>query len=280
MSDLSQQLNKIASDKATSGKQNTLLALAALVLLDKNNDIVFDADDPQGTLDRILAQADITLPSGKTLQSDGEEYAGTHSYQPVGPDLNLAPAAGSTVDDPKFLAAVMGNDIGDTLTKQGAYLAGVIGALSILGARATKYQIGALMGIIMDGVTDADGAVVAVIDGSDPSSVTRARAAFAVAQNNNNAGSGVDYGLDLLDIVSTRLAGAFSGTAKPFAIAKATVRSPKEVCILESDDVPVDGTTGLNFAGKGSLCTDYTHGEAYINTGSKAAPVWKKLTHA
>jgi hypothetical protein len=72
MSDLSQQLNKIASDKATNGKQNTLLAIAALVLLDKNNDVVFDADDPSGTLARILAAGDVSIPSGKTIATDGE----------------------------------------------------------------------------------------------------------------------------------------------------------------------------------------------------------------
>jgi hypothetical protein len=278
--ELTARLNKIASDRSTAGKQNALLAIAALVLLDKDNNVQFDADDLPGTLARILAAGDVALPTGKTIGTDEQPYAESHSYQPVSPDLNLDPAAGSTIDDPKFLAAVMGNIIGDTLTKQGAYLAGLIGALSILGVRATKYQIAALLGIVMDGVTDADAAVLAVIDGSDPSSITRARAAFAVAMNNNNAGSGVDYGLDLFDEAVTRLAGAFSGTAKPFAIAKALTRSPHEVCQLESADVPVDGTTGLNFAGKGSKCVDYTHGEEYINTGTKAAPVWKKLTHA
>ena len=53
--------------------------------------------------------------------------------------------------------------------------------------------------------------------------------AFAVAMNNNYAGSGVDYGLDLFDEAVTRLAGAFSGTAKPFAIAKALTRSEESV---------------------------------------------------
>jgi hypothetical protein len=277
MSDLSQQLNKIASDKGTAGKQTTLLALAALVLLDKDNKVTFDSDDLPGTLARILNAGDVAIPSGKSIATDGEPYAGDHSYQPVGPDLNLDPAAGSTVDDPKFLAAVMGNILGESLTKEGAYLAGVIGALSILGVRASKYQIAALLGIVMDGVTDADAAVVALIDGSDPSSVTRARAAFAVAMNNNNAGSGVDYGVDLFDD-ATRLAGAFSGTAKPFAIAKANLRSPNEVCYLESDDVP-DASVGMGFAGKGSKCVDFTHGEEYINVGTKATPDWQKMTH-
>jgi hypothetical protein len=134
------------------------------------------------------------------------------------------------------------------------------------------------MGIVMDGVTEADGAVVAVIDGSDPSSITRANAAFAARMNNNNAGSGVDFGLDLYD--PGRDSTILTGGGEPLAIAKAILRTPSQVCILEGAGVPVDGTTGDNFAATGSIYIDMTNGEAYINTGAIDAPVWKKITHA
>jgi hypothetical protein len=217
-----------------------------------------------------------TIPAGETIATDGEEYnPGAHSYQPVGPDLNLHADAGGEDNDPKFLSAVMGNVLGADLTKEGAYLAGVIAALSITGTRATLWQIAACIGIVMDGVTDCDAAVLAVIDGSDPSSITRARAAFGVAMNNNNAGSGVDYGLDLLDAGR----GALMSGGKAFAIAKALVRSPNEVCQLEGDGAP-SGSTGAGFAGKGSRYTDYTTPDEYINVGDKTTPSWKKLTRA
>ncbi len=41
--ELVQRLNKIASDKGVSG-QDSGLALASLVLIDKNNEVVADAD--------------------------------------------------------------------------------------------------------------------------------------------------------------------------------------------------------------------------------------------
>lgn len=215
------------------------------------------------------------LVTGPTLLI-AATYDGTSSFQPVAADLELGADAGNVGTNPKFLAPMMGNLLGADLTKAGAYLAGVIAALSVTGARATHYQVGAILGVIMDGVTDADGAVVAVIDGSDPSAATRANAAFAARMNNNHAGSGVDYGLDLLGPANEH----FSGTGKALAIAKALLRSPHGVCYLEGDGVPVDGTTGDNFAGKGSQYHDYTNGEIYVQTGIISNPVWKKVTHA
>jgi hypothetical protein len=75
--DLNQQLNKIASDKGVSGKA-TALAIAALVLLDKNGEVQFDADDLPGTLARLLAKgspngiidlADIVDPVNSATQA-------------------------------------------------------------------------------------------------------------------------------------------------------------------------------------------------------------------
>lgn len=212
------------------------------------------------------------------LASLAQSYDGTDSFQAIGVDLELDADAGSTSTDPKFLAALMGTLTGNALTKEGAYLAGVIAALSVTGARATEWQVGALLGVIMDGVTDADGAVVAVLDGSDPSAVTRANAAFAARVNNNDAGSGFDYGLDLYDPGRDDLFSAGDGIA--LAVDKAVVRSPNQVCWLEGSGVPVDGTTGTGFSAKGSMYVDVASGEWYINTGTIAASVWKAVTHA
>ena len=231
-------------------------------------------DEAPVTLVVPVVQSGETAPpetAGSPLEV-AETYAGTGSHQTVAADLELGAAAGNVATNPKFLAAIMGNLLGADLTKEGAYLAGVIAALSITGARATEYQVGALLGIVMDGVTDADGAVVAVIDGGDPSSVTRANAAFAARINNNNAGSGVDYGLDLLGPANPN----YSGTGIALAIAKAILRSPNEVCWLEGSGAPTDGGagTGAGFAGPGSRYTRLSNGALYLNTGSKASPTW------
>lgn len=225
-----------------------------------------------------LAYADGTDGNGGIELAPTYEEAG-HSFQTVAADLNLGPDVGGSGTNPKFLAAVMGNVLGDELTKDGAYVAGVIGADSVTGNKETDYQKGAVLGVIMDGVTEADAAVVAVIDGSDPSATTRANAAFAARMNNNDAGSGVDYGLDLYD-PGRGADYSDPGAGLPFAIAKAIVRTPSQVCILEGAGAPVDGTTGDNFAAKGSLYIDTAAGEAYINTGTITAPVWKGITHS
>lgn len=211
------------------------------------------------------------------------DYEGAGSYQPIWADLNVAAAGGSDDGtDPSFLAPIMGNVLGDVLTGEGNYLAGLIGAYSITGAKGTVYPAAGVMGIVMDGVTELDAAVLAVIDGSDPSAETRARAAFGVRMLNNHANSGVDYGLDLFDDAATTTE-FYSDTGKPFATAKALVRSPHELCWIEGDGAPVDYTdgdppgTGEGYAAKGSLYSDYTNAKLYINTGTKAQPAWTEM---
>lgn len=125
-------------------------------------------------------------------------YSDEGSYQTVEADLNVAAAAGSADGaDPSFIGAVMGNVIGDDLTKDANYLGGVIGHYNVTGTKATTYPAGAVLAGIGDGVTEADGAVVAYIDGD--SAQTNAGAAFKVRNNNSTAASGFDYGLDLYD---------------------------------------------------------------------------------
>jgi len=229
--------------------------------------------------------SNITLKPGKNrgvlIEPAGGEYTGTGSYQLLGVDLNLDAAAGtSEAGDTDFLAPIMGNVLGENLTKTNNYIAGLIGALSVLGTRASVLPVAAVLGVLMDASVNGDAIVLAHIDGGDPSTQTNARAAFGVSQFNNHASSGVEYGVDLQYTPSSEVNALLSGTAKPFKCTKALTRSPNNVCWLEGDGAPVDGATGDNFAGKGSMYTDYTNANLYIQTGAITSPVWKLVTRA
>lgn len=213
-----------------------------------------------------------------TLSQLASEYtypasAGAHSFQMLAADLTLEAGSGSSAgDNPKFLAAIMGNIIGATLTADANYLGGVIGAYSVTGTKATTYPAGAVLAQISDSVTEADGAVVAYIDGD--SGVTTANAAFKAMANNSNAGSGFNYGLDLTS-------GSHDGF-NALAILKADLRLTNDVCVLQGTAVPTDGTTGANFAGPGSMYirVSGSNSNAYINCNTKASPTWKLVTRA
>lgn len=136
------------------------------------------------------------IPENASVTYSPVEYADDGSYQPIGPDLNLDPAAGtSDVGDSAYLAPIMGNVIGDLLTKTKNIIAGLIGKFSVTGARASTYPLGGVVGEIGDGVTEADGAVIAVLGGD--SAQTNARAAFTVDNQNSVPDSAFEYGLDL-----------------------------------------------------------------------------------
>lgn len=200
-------------------------------------------------------------------------HKGPGSFQVVPADLDLDPAAGtSEAGDTDFLAAIMGNLLGDSLTKTNNYLAGVIGFYSVTGVRASTMPTGGVHGGIADGITDADGAVIGYIDGD--SAITKANAAFKAMSNNSTPGSGFDFGVDLF--------GAAHNGFSELAILKADIRLSKEVVIMNGAGVPVDGGagTGATFAEIGSQYIDRTNGDLYINAGTKAAPVWKLVTRA
>lgn len=216
-------------------------------------------------VDAKLAQADL---GGLT-----DSFSGAGSHQTVAADLTLAAGAGSsTPSAPKYLAAFMGNLFGTTLTATANYLAGLIGAYSATGPKSTSYPAGAVLGQITDGVTEADGAFVAYVDGD--SSLTKANAAFKAMSNNSNPGSGFEYGLDLHSP-------AHDGYSA-LAINKADLRLTHEVCVLNGAAAPTDGGAGTGFgvAGPGSFYIDTVGANAYINAGSKASPVWKLVTRA
>lgn len=222
--------------------------------------------------DEVAETVDQASSDISNIQSGSNDYSGSRSHQVVGPDMNVSEDVGS--DDgsnPKFIATIMGNLIGDALSNAANYLAGVIGAFSVTGAKATSYPAGAVLAQISDGVTAADGAVVAYVDGD--SAVTKANAAFKAMSNNSNAGSGFDYGMDLF--------GAAHDGYNELAILKADLRMSKEVCFLNGLGDPTDGGagTGAGYAGTGSQYVDRTATSTalWINVGTKASPAWKKM---
>lgn len=221
----------------------------------------------------VAAAQDLATQKLQDIQGGGQDYSGADSHQIVAPDLNVSAGVGSDDGgDPSFIAAIMGNILGASLTKAANYLAGLIGAYSITGAKATSYPAGAVLGQITDGVTEADGAFVAYVDGDG--SVTKANAAFKAMSNNSTAGSGFDYGIDL------HSPGHDGYNA--LAILKADVRMTNEVCLFQGSGAAVDGVagTGAGVAGPGSLYIDRAGFNIYVNAGTKADPVWKLVTRA
>ena len=132
----------------------------------------------------------LVIQTGQSLTYSATSYDGTGSFQPIGPDLNLDPAAGSSTD-PKYIATGMFNVIGDALTKTKTYIGALIAKLSITGTNLSSYPRAALVAEVGDGVTEADGAICAVLGGD--SAVTTADAAFSVDNQNSTSGSGFDY---------------------------------------------------------------------------------------
>lgn len=206
-----------------------------------------------------------------SVLADATPYGESNSVQALPMDLNVTSTAGSDdLGDPSFIAPIMGNILGSDMENQGNYLAGLIGALSITGTNDSAYPVGAVLGIIMDQVTVADGAFVAVVDGDG--GVTKANAAFKARMLNSTPGSGFTYGLDLYDP-------AF-GAYNELAILNADIRMSSQVCIFSGATAPVDGTTGDNFAGPGSIYIARDTGKMYLQSSAITTPVWKIVTSA
>lgn len=55
-----------------------------------------------------------------------------------------------------------------------------------------------------------------------------------------------------------------------------------DVHLMTGNGAPTDGAagTGAKLAAPASFYFDYTNGNAYINTGTKAEPSWKAISHA
>ena len=184
-------------------------------------------------------------------------------------DLTVAAAAGSaTSTDPAMLGSGRFKISGASLTKASNYIAGVMGRYGVTGTKTTTYPTGGVLGMIEDGVTAADGAVVAVLDGD--TATTKAGAAFKVKNNNSIAASGFDFGVDLQDAAHD----GFKAVDKDF-YKKAVVRLVEDVVLHVMSGAPVDGASGTlaGTAGPGSIALS-TNGNIYSNTGTKASPTW------
>lgn len=195
-----------------------------------------------------------------------DEAAQDHSYQTIGPDLELGPGSGRNTGT-SYFATVMGNLLGDALTKTKNYLGGLIGAYSVTGAKATTYPSGAVLAQITDGVTDVDGAFVAYIDGDGAQ--TNCGAMFKVRSNNSTPGSGPQFGLDLQDAAHDGYLPVGAAFYK-----SAPLRIVSDVVFLVGDPNPTDNVTGVNVAGPGSLYFAVTTPKLWINTNTKANLTW------
>lgn len=243
---------------------------------DNSMSVVREVAGAETELFNYGASGTMGIPIGSEIIGDaaGASYTSSGSYQPVGVDLNLGAAAGSgDGGDPDFLAPIMGNVIGANMTTDANYIGGVIGHYNVTGTNASTYPVGAVLAGIGDTTTTADGAVVAYIDGD--SGVTTAGAAFKVMSNNSNASSGFEYGLDLQDAAHD----GYAAVDKDF-YTKAPIRIVNNVAVIVGAGAPVDGTTGDNVAGPGSLYIDITNTNLYINSGTITDGVWKLFTRA
>ena len=84
-------------------------------------------------------------------------------------------------------------------------------------------------------------------------------------------GSGFEFGIDLKMQDPIADGGGSSGV---IAYTKANIRMEDDVVVMVDAGAPVNGTTGDNFAGTGSLYVDSTAGVLYINTGAINNPTW------
>jgi hypothetical protein len=148
-------------------------------------------------------------------------------------------------------------------------MAGVVGKFAVIGTYANNALMAGVMGIINTNTLSGDAAVMAFMDGD--SGVTTCRAAFGVAMAQTTPGSGFEFGIDLKMQDPIADGGGSSGV---IAYTKANIRMEDDVVVMVDAGAPVNGTTGDDFAGTGSLYVDSTAGVLYINTGAISNPTW------
>jgi hypothetical protein len=155
------------------------------------------------------------------------------------------------------------------------YMAGVVGEFAVIGSYANTALMAGVIGIINTNTLSGDAAVMAFMDGD--AGVTTCRSAFGVAMAQTTGGSGFEYGLDLKMQDPVADGGGPSGVI-PYT--KANIRMEDDVVVMVATGAPVDGTTGDNFAGPGSMYIDSTGANLYLQTGAITSPVWKLVTRA
>ena len=155
------------------------------------------------------------------------------------------------------------------------HMAGAVGEFAVIGTYANNGLMAGVLGIINTNTLSGDAAVMAFMDGD--AGLTTARCAFGVAMAQTTGGSGFEYGLDLKmqDPVAD---GGGPSSITPYQ--KANIRMEDDVVVMVDTGAPVNGTTGDNFAGPGSMYVDSTGANLYIQTGAINSPVWKLVTRA
>ena len=151
-------------------------------------------------------------------------------------------------------------------TKTATYYIGVMGRYLMGGTNASTFAKAGVMGVVGDSTTTADAAVMAWMDGDG--GTTTARAGFGIGMTQSTGASGFDYGMDL------KLQDAVGGGGSVQDYKKAEIRMSNDVVIMTGSAAPVNGTTGDNFAGPGSLYVATSTGVLYIQTGTISSPTW------
>ena len=149
------------------------------------------------------------------------------------------------------------------------HVAGLAGNFAVIGTYSNNGLMAGVLGIINTNTLSGDAAVMAFMQGD--SGETTARAAYGVAMAQTTAASGFDYGIDL-KIQDPVLEGGGPSSVQTYK--KANIRMENDVVFMNAAGVPVNGTTGANFAGTGSLYVNISTGILYINTNTLASPTW------
>jgi hypothetical protein len=149
------------------------------------------------------------------------------------------------------------------------HVAGLAGNFAVIGTYSNNGLMAGVMGIINTNTLSGDAAVMAFMQGD--SGLTTARAAYGVAMAQTTSLSGFEYGIDL-KIQDPVLDGGGPSSVRPYK--KANIRMENDVVFMNAAGVPSNGSTGANFAGKGSLYVDISSGILYINTNTLASPTW------
>ena len=214
----------------------------------------------------VLGTADAPYTSSSSSAEGTATRGATFTVNPTGSFGSSNPVA------PSSAQGSSGQVFGSNLASTATYYIGATGRYLITGTNASTFAKAGVMGVIGDSTTTGDAAVMAWMDGDG--GLTTARAGFGIGMTQSTGGSGFDYGMDL------QLQDAVGGGGSVQDYKKAEIRVSNDVVVMTGAGVPVDGTTGDNFAGPGSMFVDVTNANLYIQTGLISNPVWKLVTRA
>ena len=214
----------------------------------------------------ILGTVDAPYVSSSSSTEGTATRGVTFTVNPTGAFGSSNPAA------PSSAQGSSGQVFGNNLTSTATYYIGATGRYLITGTNPSTFAKTGVMGVVGNTTTTADSAVMAWMDGDG--GLTTARAGYAIGMTQSTGGSGFEYGMDL------QLQDAVGGGGSVQPYKKAELRVSNNVVVMTGAGAPVDGTTGDNFAGPGSLYVDITGANLYVQAGTISAPVWKLVTRA